>query len=86
MLIDDSTINALLQRPEMVREFPFLLATTENAKVCCGRSRRVANYPIIKQTIAGMPTERKELFKKMLGVLSCRVVFQVNNSISDITI
>ena len=86
VIIDDPFINALVSRPEMCREFPVLLSTVEGKASCCGRpAGRSLNYQAIKASLAGMPTERKELFKRMLGLAAARVIYRSGNAVADVT-
>jgi len=84
MIISNAKINALLGRPDMVKEFPNLLMTVYNHHSCCGNSnRRLVDYNGIKRSLAAMPEPRKQLFKKMAGAADCQVIFQQNNSVVE---
>jgi hypothetical protein len=86
MMIDDARINALIKRPEVVREFPMLLTMAQSGRPCCGRSeRRSIAYNAIKSSLAAMPGPRKELFKKLVGADRCRVLYLSNNNVADVT-
>jgi hypothetical protein len=84
-VIDDATINALANNPTFTREFSFLLATIPDPHPpCCGRQpKRHLDYNGIKGALASMPTDRQELFKKMLGVTQCRVIYRVYEHVAD---
>lgn len=85
VIIDDAFIHALVSRPELCREFPVLLSTTPTP-ACCGRQAGYAlNCQAIKASLAGMPTDRKELFKRMLGLSEVRIIFQSQNAVVDVT-
>jgi hypothetical protein len=86
-IIDDATINSLATSSSFINEFPFLLATIPNPHPpCCGgQSPRLLDYNGIKGALAGMPTERQELFKRMLGVESCRVIYRIYEQVADHT-
>jgi hypothetical protein len=68
----------------MVQAFPFLLTSIQAKTACCGQSGRQPDYNSIKTAIAGMPTEGKEQFKKMLGAVRCRVIYRSGNASGDI--
>tara|TARA_Y100001938_G_scaffold150895_1_gene244222 strand:+ start:3843 stop:4142 length:300 start_codon:yes stop_codon:yes gene_type:complete len=87
VIIENSTIAAMLDDAEVVSQLPCLQnATTLAAKPksgCgkCGRKNaaKAAEYTSIKNCLAGMASEGKRQLKKILNAKKVRIVY-LNNS------
>lgn len=87
MTIDDSAINSLIGRPDVVKEFPFLV-TTKKVSTPCGGCDPVAkiDYNALKGTMAGMPSERLDKLKQLLRVDSLRFIWRNGDKAADRTV
>lgn len=72
VILDESRFQQILTNPKMLEAFPFMRSAADALKVksCkCSRATtaRARDYANLKKTIAGMPAEKKKLFKTLLG-------------------
>lgn len=83
--LDDSRINALSMRPEVVKEFPFLSMTTDK-HACCGRTiGKQPNFFAIKQAFSKITPEQQARLKELMGVGEVTVFYHDGQNTQSIT-
>jgi hypothetical protein len=83
-VIDESKINALILRPELVQQFPFLSYTTEKRGCCRSPTQIVPDYERIKLAIASMSAEQRSAFKSAIGAETVSVYCNENGKIRSV--
>lgn len=75
LTLSDTTLAALMSRPDLKAEFPFLRVTVPKVvgRTCCGSARQaVTQYQnmldSIKRQLAAMPEDKKKRFKELVRV------------------
>lgn len=88
VVIEEGTLTSMALNATIVKEFPFLapiakLASKARGGGCgtCGTAarERAATFQKVKQTLAGMDTERKRKLKDMMNAASMRLLYKDNS-------
>jgi hypothetical protein len=62
--LEESKIRELIAKPGLVQQFPFLAQTITHQGCCRNPTRIEPHYENIRQHLAALPADQKQLFKK----------------------
>lgn len=88
VVLEEGTLQTMALNPNIVKEFPFLVVLTQVTRATgragcgtCGKANaeRGKAFTKVKQTIAGLDSDKKRRLKELLNTKSARVVYPKAN-------
>lgn len=75
IVLEDSVLEHLASRPEVLREFPELQIVRASPASCCGRPSSSSKLESLKLSLAALSQPRQERLKYFLGATGVRVYY-----------
>jgi hypothetical protein len=85
--IDNGKLNTMRQNPDMVKKFPFLLASVTTKSGCCGKGQTMLpDYDGMRRAIVQLSPEKKVELKQTLGAEKLTVDFREGGRVRSVVL